>query len=134
MSVALDYIVTTGDFIAEWVEEEGISAAALSRRSGVCRKHVSEPLSDKASLSLFVVLKLESVTGIPALLWNRYQVGYREDLARLEADRAHASEYEEARAFPLAYLRKCGHISLGPIETALETARRQRASKKICER
>lgn len=122
MSAIPDYIVTTGDFIAEWMEEEGISAAELSRRLGVSRKHMSELLRGKAPLSQAVALKLEPVTGIPARLWNRYEAGYREDLARLEADKTHASEYEEAKAFPLAYLRKCGHITASGKDQA-ETVR-----------
>lgn len=50
MSAAPDYIVTTGDFIAEWMEGEDISAAELLRRLGVSRKHMSELLSGKAPL------------------------------------------------------------------------------------
>lgn len=64
MSAAPDYIVTTGDFIAEWMEREDISAAELLRRLGVSRKHMSELLSGKAPLSQAVALKLDPVTGI----------------------------------------------------------------------
>ena len=32
-----DYVVPTGDFIEEWMEEEGINAAELARRLDVSR-------------------------------------------------------------------------------------------------
>ena len=43
-----DYIVPTGDFVAEWMEDEGVNAAELARRLDVSRKHVSELLPGKA--------------------------------------------------------------------------------------
>ncbi|MDU5809474.1 MAG: ImmA/IrrE family metallo-endopeptidase, partial [Finegoldia magna] len=67
--------------------------------------------SGKAPLSATVALGLERVTGIPARIWNRFEAGYREDMARLaEADRL-AAQYEQAKRFPLAYLRKWKYVS-----------------------
>jgi HTH-type transcriptional regulator/antitoxin HigA len=106
----LNYVVTTGDFIAEWMEEEGINAAELARRLDVTPKHVSELLSGKAPLSHSLALGLERVTGVPARIWNLYESGYRGELARAAADVELASQYEAAKAFPLAYLRKFGFI------------------------
>lgn len=70
MSATPNYVVSTGDYIAEWMEDEGINQAELSRRLGTSRKHVSELLSGKASLSHEVALDLERVTGVPARLWQ----------------------------------------------------------------
>lgn len=111
MSTTPDYIVTTGDFIAEWMDDEGINAAELARRLGVTRKHVSELLSGKAPLSHPLALSLERVTGVPARIWNQYESGYRSDLARAQEEEDLEAQYEKAKAFPLTYLRKWGYIT-----------------------
>jgi HTH-type transcriptional regulator/antitoxin HigA len=122
VSTALGYVVTTGDFIAEWMEDEGINAAELARRLGVTRKHVSELLSGKAPLSHPLALALERVTGIPSRLWNMYESGYRDALARESAGADLEAQYEQAKEFPLAYLRKWGFITVRARERA-ETVR-----------
>lgn len=118
MTTTLGYVVTTGDFITEWMEDEGVNAAELARRLGVTPKHVSELLSGKAPLSHQLALSLEQVTGIPARLWNLYESGYRGTLAREAADADLAEQYGRATDFPLRYLRKFGYITALPRERA----------------
>lgn len=118
MTTTLDYVVTTGDFIAEWMEGEGINAAELARRLGVTPKHVSELLNGKAPLSHGLALALEQVTGIPSRLWNSYESGFRSALARSAVDKELAQQYEQAKVFPLSYLRKYGFITAGPRDRA----------------
>src|SRR5699024_4610841 len=110
MATTPDYAVPTGEFIAEWMSENDLNAAELSRRLGVSRKHVSELLAGKASLSRDLALALERVTAVPARIWNQYESLFREDKARLVADAELASQYDVARAFPLSYLRKHGYL------------------------
>ena len=110
MNATPDYIVTTGDYIAEWMEGEGITQAELARRLGTSRKHVSELLSGKAPLSHTLSLAMERVTGVAARIWNLYESGYRSDLARRTEDKALVAQYETAKAYPLTYLRKWGFI------------------------
>lgn len=86
MTVLVDHVITTGDYIAEWMEREGVNAAELSRRLNVTPKHTSELLRGKSPLSHQMSLALERVTGVPARLWNLYESGYREALARKQAD------------------------------------------------
>jgi len=111
MTTTPDYIVTTGDFIAEWMEDEGINAAELARRLGVTPKHVSELMSGKAPLSPQLALALDRVTGIPARLWNLYESGYRGALAREAADDDLEEQFDQAKRFPLKYLRKFGFVT-----------------------
>ncbi|MGH8828615.1 MAG: helix-turn-helix transcriptional regulator, partial [Jiangellaceae bacterium] len=106
MAATLNYVVTTGDYIAEWMEDEGINAAELARRLDVTPKHVSELLSGKAPLSHALSLALERVTGVPARIWNLYEAGYRSAVAGEAVDADLADQYEAAKQFPLAYLRK----------------------------
>ena len=108
------YIVPTGDFIQEWMEDNDINGAELSRRLDVSRKHVSELLHGKAPLSHEMALKLEYVTGVPARIWNLHEAGSRETLARQRSEQDLVNQYERARDFPLAYLRKCGFITAAP--------------------
>ncbi len=88
------------------MEDQGVSAAELSRRLGVSRKHVSKLLHGEASLSHEMALRLENVTGVPARIWNLHETGYREALARRDADEDLVRQYEQAKAFPLTYLRQ----------------------------
>ncbi|WP_129664543.1 ImmA/IrrE family metallo-endopeptidase [Phytoactinopolyspora endophytica] len=106
-----NYAVPAGEFVAEWMEDHAVNAAELARRLGVSRKHVSELLRGKASLSHETALGLERVTGIPARIWNQYESLYREDLARLGAEQALVDQHEEAKAFPLRYLRTYSYIT-----------------------
>ena len=106
-----DYIVPTGAFIDEWMEEEGINAAELARRLDVSRKHVSELLRGKAPLSHDMALKLENVTGVPAHIWNLHETGYRAALARKDADAELIAQYDRAKEFPLRYLREHSFIT-----------------------
>lgn len=122
MAAHPNYVVTTGDFIAEWMHDEDINAAELARRLGVTRKHVSELLNGKAPLSHALALSLERVTGVPARIWNQYESGYRSDLARIQEANDLAIQYEKARSFPLSYLRKWRYIT-APARDHVETVR-----------
>ena len=101
-----DYVVPTGDFIEEWMEEEGINTAELARRLDVSRKHISELLRGKAPLSHDMALRLENTTGVPARIWNLHETGYQAALARQAADAKLIAQYDRAKEFPLGYLRK----------------------------
>jgi len=111
MTATPDFVVSTGDFIAEWMEDAGVNGAELARRLGVSSKHVSELLAGKATLSAELAIALERVTGVPARLWNAYEAGYRDDLARRKTPGQIDAAYREAKQFPLAYLRKFGFIT-----------------------
>lgn len=111
MTALPNYAVSPGEHIREWLSDHDVNAAELARRLNVTPKHVSELLSGKAPLSADVALGLERVTGIPARIWNRFESGYREALARINESSRLASQYELAQKFPLSYLRKWGFIS-----------------------
>lgn len=118
MTALPNYAVSPGDHIQEWLEDRGLNAAELARRLDVTPKHVSELISGKAPLSATVAIGLERVTGVPARLWNSFEAGYREDLARLAEEEALATQYEQAKPFPLPYLRKWGFVAAAPGDKA----------------
>jgi HTH-type transcriptional regulator/antitoxin HigA len=111
MIAELDFAVPTGEYIEEWLEDEGITQAELARRLAVSRKHVSELVSGKAALSHPVALALEVTTGVPSRIWNQYESAYRDALARLQRDQEYADQYDRAAAYPLAALRKLGILT-----------------------
>jgi len=101
-----DYAVPTGEFVREWMDDNGINAAELAVRLGVSRKHVSLLLRGQAALSHAVALQLERVTGLSARYWNNLESLYREDLARLDAEEILTSQFDRIHRFPLRYLRE----------------------------
>lgn len=105
-----DYAVPTGEYVSEWLEENGLSQAELARRMGVSPKHVSKLVAG-APLTPDVALKLEFVTGVPARLWLGYEATYRADVVRIGLTEALSAERSLARAFPLAQLRKLGFVT-----------------------
>ncbi len=111
MATGFDFIVVPGDHIAEWMEDRGINAAELARRLGVPPKRVSELLRGKAPVSQQLAIDLERVTGIPARVWDLYETNYRSELARRADEEELARQYEQAKEFPLSYLRKFGYIT-----------------------
>jgi len=117
-----DYAVSTGEHLAEWMEDEGINAAEMARRLGVTPKHVSELLGGVAPLSHRLAIALERVTGIPARIWSQLESGYRADLARFAEEESLKAQYERAKGFPLAYLRQHRFIT-APARDHVETVR-----------
>ena len=83
MTVLPNYAVSPGEHIQEWLLDHGVDAPEFARRLDVTQKDVSELLAGRAPLSAAVALGLERVTGVPARMWNAFESGYREDLARL---------------------------------------------------
>lgn len=77
MTLTTNYVVSTGDLAAEWMEDEGIDAAVLAHRLGVTRKHIRGLLGGTAPLSHALALALERVTEVPARIWNQYESAYR---------------------------------------------------------
>jgi HTH-type transcriptional regulator/antitoxin HigA len=105
-----DLIVTTGEFITDWLTYQGLDAAELTRRLDLPRTYVDSLLAGQSPLTPVLALRLARVTGLPAWRWNQIEALYREDLAISTDEVALAAQYAEAKAFPLTYLRRHGHI------------------------
>lgn len=111
MSAEPDYIVTTGDYLAEWLENEGMTQAELARRVGVSKKHISELIAGNSALTQTVALNLEMATAIPARIWMAYETRYQQLLARKRKEQELAAEIGMLDAYPLAYMRKYGLVT-----------------------
>lgn len=120
--MSTNYAVPTGEFIAEWLDENGMSQADLARSLNVSRKHVSQLVSGQAVLTHPVAQDLELVTGVPARIWMNYENQYRLDVARLAKDETLSDRLSDLTQFPLAYLRKRGFLT-APAGQPAETVR-----------
>lgn len=109
MNSDLDFVVSTGEYIEEWLEDNHVSPAELARRLGCSRKHVSELLRG-APLSHEFAIRLARVTGIPADRWMQLESFYRSELARLELEQDPAEVKAVLSTLPLSFLRKRGYI------------------------
>ena len=113
-----NYAVPTGEFIAEWMEDNALNAAELARRLDVSRKHVSELLRGLVALTPDMALRLERVTGVPARTWSNLEALYQEDRARLAAEAELEAGYPAVAAFPLDYLRRLGFVTASKAKAA----------------
>jgi len=106
-----NYTVPTGDYVQEWMDNNGVNAADMARRLGVSPKHVSELLKAKVALTPEMADLLERVTGVPSAYWNRMEAGYRKDLIRLAAEAELTRQYPAIIAYPILYLRQLGFVT-----------------------
>lgn len=96
---ATNCAVPTGIFLDEWLEENQMTRADLARRLGASRKHVSQLVSGKVPLSYELAENLELVTGVPARIWNNYELQYQSDQARLRKDSVLTGRFGDAMKF-----------------------------------
>lgn len=54
----------------------------LAKRAGLSAKHVNQVAQGKVALTADVALRLERVTGVPAMEWMRAEAAYRDGLLR----------------------------------------------------
>lgn len=108
--MATNYAVAPGEFLQEWIEEEGrgITQSDLAERLGVSRKHVNQILGGKASISPELALRLEHVTGIPCRAWLAYEALYQEDRARIQEENSLSNHLSYASSELASFLRRQG--------------------------
>lgn len=109
INIETDYAVPAGEFIQEWLSENGWTQARLAKDMGVSAKHISKLISG-ARLTDEVALQLELVTGVPSHVWMSYENTYRADVARLALEETLIARRDIAERFPLADMRKRGLI------------------------
>ena len=103
-----NYAVAPGEYLEEWIEDEGLTQARVADLMGVSRKHVNEIVNGHASITPETALALEKVVGIPAKAWLKYEAMYREDLARIQDEESLADHASDIAPGAATYLRKLG--------------------------
>ena len=104
----IDYTVSPGAYLAEWIEEEGngITQQELANKLGVSRKLVNGIINNRESVTAETALLLEYVTGIPLDAWLKYEAKYREDLVRLKSAQDLGSHVDEIPPHVRNFMRK----------------------------
>lgn len=105
-----NYAVAPGEYLKEWIDDEGLTQGDVASLLGTSRKTVNALIHGRTPLTEDMALRLERVTHIPAKSWLTFEAGYREDLARLQSEEALASHIDKIDPTVLKYLRKGDHI------------------------
>ncbi|MEU8279789.1 ImmA/IrrE family metallo-endopeptidase [Microbispora bryophytorum] len=109
----LDYAVPPGETLKELLEERGMSQRDLAARTGLSPKHVNQLVHGLVPLSADIAMRLETVTGTPARLWNRMEADYRTSLQRLRQHRDWAQYEAWLDEQPVKDLVKRGYLPEG---------------------
>ncbi|GAB3376306.1 HigA family addiction module antitoxin [Amycolatopsis echigonensis] len=105
---AVNYAVAPGEYLEEWLDDQGMSQQRLAERLGSSRKQVNEIVNGHAPITPDTAMRLERVVGIPAKTWLKYEALYQADLKRIADEEdlsAHAGEIEPNA---VSYLRSIG--------------------------
>lgn len=109
-SLKRDWISPPGHTIADLLEERNWTQAQLADRLGVSRKHVSELITGKATISEANAIKLARVLGSTVRFWLNREAGYRAALADLHAIEQLRDEVSWLDDLPISHMRKAGWI------------------------
>lgn len=109
MATDFDFIVTPGDFIEEWLEDNDLSQAEFARRLGCSPKHVSQVIHKGDAVTTDFANRLERVTRVPASRWLQLEAFYRSECERLALEQDAARVKEVLETVPLAEIRKLGY-------------------------
>lgn len=105
-----DWISPPGHTIADLLEERNWTQAQLADRLGVSRKHVSELITGKATISEANAIRLARVLGSTVGFWLNREAGYRAALADLHANEQLRNEVSWLDELPISHMRKAGWI------------------------
>ncbi len=72
-----DYAVAPGWVLAEYLETQSMTAAALARQAGLTAEIVAGILAGEAALTPEAARKFEHVLGLDAAAWLRMEAEYR---------------------------------------------------------
>ena len=105
---ATNYAVAPGEYLEEWIDDQGLSQQRVAELLGSSRKQVNEIVNGRAPITSDTAIRLERVVGIPAKTWLRHEALYRADLARIADEEALADHADEIAPSAVTYLRGIG--------------------------
>ena len=73
-----DYIITTGDVVQGWLEDNNVSVESLSCALRITLEETQQLLSGDLRLSEHIANNLEAFTGTPARVWWLFEENYRQ--------------------------------------------------------
>jgi HTH-type transcriptional regulator/antitoxin HigA len=102
---ATNYAVAPGEYLEEWIDDQGLSQQRVADLLGCSRKQVNEIVNGRAPITGDTAVRLERVVGITADSWLRFEAAYRAGLARIADHENLASHANEIDPNAVAYLR-----------------------------
>lgn len=105
---ATNYAVAPGEYLEEWIDDQGLSQQAVAELLGCSRKQVNEIVNGRAPVTSDTAMRLERVVGIPAASWLLYEATYRADLARIADHERLAEHADKIDSKAITYLRSLG--------------------------
>lgn len=105
---ATNYAVAPGEYLEEWIHDQGLSQQRVAEFLGCSRKQVNEIVNGRAPITSDTAIRLERVVGIPADSWLRYEAAYRADLARIADQEDLVKHADEIDPNAVSYLRSLG--------------------------
>jgi HTH-type transcriptional regulator/antitoxin HigA len=102
--------VPPGETIADLLEEQEMTQAALAARLGVSTKHLNQVVKGSASISAELALGLEKVFSVGADFWLTRESIYRSQLARQAERESLKQSIGWAKQFPVKELKARGYL------------------------
>lgn len=105
-----DWAIPPGEYLAEVLDELGMSQAELSRRMGRPSQTINELIKGDKELTPETALQLAQVVGVAAHIWTGLENDYRLILARQAEQKRLEAECGLLRLFPLREMAQWGFI------------------------
>lgn len=116
-----DLAIPPGSYLAEVLDEIGMSQAELARRMGRPTQAINEMVVGKKSITAETALQLENVTGVPANIWTGLEAEFRLVLARQEEELKHQ---EDAKLVDPVLYRAMARLGwVAPARSKIDMAR-----------
>jgi addiction module HigA family antidote len=106
-----DVAIPPGEFLAETLEEMGVSQAELARRAGRPVQVISEIVQGKKEITPETALQFERVLGTPAYVWIGLEKDYRFTKARIEDQGYLKAQVPLARQYPYDEMQDLGWVT-----------------------
>lgn len=103
--------IPPGETIKDELYYLGMTQSEFAKRMGMSEKAISQIINGEATLSYETALKLESVLGIPASMWNNLEAQYREVLVRIQEEKSLEEEWNICYKLPVKEMVNRGWIN-----------------------
>lgn len=109
-----DWCSVPGDTMTDILEERDLSLFEFAQRMGHTLKHARDMLNGRATITIEIAGRLETVLGASAAFWMNRESQYREDVARLQHEVRRAGGVEWLSELPVKDMVKSGWLEPVP--------------------
>lgn len=105
-----DLPIPPGEYLAEAIQEYGLSQAELARRMGRPPQAINEIIKGEKAITPETALQLEQVIGVPAHIWTGLESEYRLVKARQGEEASVEGEASQVGDYPYAEMARLGWV------------------------